>query len=273
MARPIVLSNGELHVGLNKFGLVHDFYYPYVGFENHAGGSHLRHKVGIFIDGAISWLDNGDWEFRFEYPHTALIGHTRAKNDKLNVILEFDDAVDAETSVFMRNVHVINLGNEAKEIKLYMHQAFAIGDSRSNTDTAQYLPDSDAILHYRGRRAFVIAGQYNKKPFDQYSIGLFGIEGHEGSFRDAEDGQLDGVAVLVDGPECGVRALHRCAIDDQANLLAGDAFLLNAAQRGLADEIRLHVEVHQTVKPQLIGVRLDIRIGVIGQHPTFDPAD
>jgi len=192
VARPIVLSNGELHVGLNKFGLVHDFYYPYVGFENHAGGSHLRHKVGIFIDGAISWLDNGDWEFRFEYPHTALIGHTRAKNDKLNVILEFDDAVDAETSVFMRNVHVINLGNEAKEIKLYMHQAFAIGDSRSNTDTAQYLPDSDAILHYRGRRAFVIAGQYNKKPFDQYSIGLFGIEGHEGSFRDAEDGQLDG---------------------------------------------------------------------------------
>ncbi|MBQ68786.1 hypothetical protein CL689_01855 [Candidatus Saccharibacteria bacterium] len=192
MARPIVLSNGELHVGLNKFGLVHDFYYPYVGFENHAGGSHLRHKVGIFIDGAISWLDNGDWEFRFEYPHTALIGHTRAKNDKLNVILEFDDAVDAETSVFMRNVHVINLGNEAREIKLYMHQAFAIGDSRSNTDTAQYLPDSDAILHYRGRRAFVIAGQYNEKPFDQYSIGLFGIEGHEGSFRDAEDGQLDG---------------------------------------------------------------------------------
>jgi len=191
VARPIVLSNGELHVGLNKFGLVHDFYYPYVGFENHAGGSRLRHKVGVFVDGAISWLDSGDWEFRFEYPHTALIGHTRAKNDTLNVILEFDDAVDAETSVFMRNVHVINLGNEAREIKLYMHQAFAIGDSRSNTDTAQYLPDSDAILHYRGRRAFVISGQHNGQPFDQYSIGLFGIEGHEGSFRDAEDGQLD----------------------------------------------------------------------------------
>jgi len=25
MARPIVLSNGELHVGINKYGLVHDF--------------------------------------------------------------------------------------------------------------------------------------------------------------------------------------------------------------------------------------------------------
>ena len=36
MSRPIVLSNGHMHVGLNTFGLVHDFYFPYVGQENHA---------------------------------------------------------------------------------------------------------------------------------------------------------------------------------------------------------------------------------------------
>ncbi len=191
MARPIVLSNGELHVGLNKFGLVHDFYYPYVGFENHSAGSNLRHKVGVFVDGQISWLDEDpNWTFKFTYPLTALIGHTLAKNEKLGVILEFDDCVDAEMSAFMRNVHVVNLSNSPREIKLYLHQAFAIGDSRSNTDTAQYLPDSDAILHYRGRRAFVIGGDQDGVAFDQFSIGLFGIEDHEGSYKDAEDGQL-----------------------------------------------------------------------------------
>ena len=58
MARPIVLSNGSLHVGLNKFGMVHDFYYPYVGLENHAAGQDLRHRVGIWIDGRLSWLDD-----------------------------------------------------------------------------------------------------------------------------------------------------------------------------------------------------------------------
>lgn len=191
VARPIVLGNGELHVGLNIFGLVHDFYYPYVGFENHAAGANLRHKVGVLVDGKMSWLDEDKgWEFTFKYPHTALIGHTLAKNAKLGIILEFDDAVDAEVSIFMRNIHVVNLFDHSREVKLYMHQAFAIGDSRSNTDTAQYLPDSDAILHYRGRRAFVISGQHRGKPFDQFTIGLFGIEGHEGSFRDAEDGLL-----------------------------------------------------------------------------------
>lgn len=196
MARPIVLGNGELHVGLNKYGLVHDFYYPYVGFENHAAGANLRHKVGVWVDGTLSWLDDKDqWTFTFGYPHTSLIGHTLAKNETLGIIIEFDDCVDAEISVFMRNIHVVNLHDQPRVIRLFMYQAFAIGDSRSNTDTAQYLPDSSAILHYRGRRAFVISGSHNEQDFDQYSIGLFGIEDHEGSFRDADDGELGGNTV------------------------------------------------------------------------------
>lgn len=192
MARPIVLSNGELHVGLNKYGVVHDFYYPYVGYENHAAGEGLRHRVGVYIDGHLSWTDDGSWDFTFRYPHNALIGHTIAKNHDLGVMLEFDDTVDADMSVFIRNIHVINRHQDQREIKLYMYQAFAIGDGRSNTDTAQYLPDSDALLHYRGRRAFVISGKSDTGVFDQYGIGLFGGEGHEGSYRDAEDGQLSG---------------------------------------------------------------------------------
>lgn len=191
VARPIVLSNGELHVGINNFGLVHDFYYPYVGLENHSAGPELRHRIGIWIDGAISWLDDGDWDFTFRYPHKALIGHTLAKNNTLGVLLEFDDVVDGTISSFMRNIHIVNLRHEAREVRLFMHQAFAIGDGRSNTDTAQYLPDSDAVLHYRGRRAFIISGcTDDKSPFDQYTVGLFGIESHEGSHRDADDGEL-----------------------------------------------------------------------------------
>lgn len=191
MARPVVLSNGELHVGINAYGLVHDFYYPYVGFENHAAGKHLRHHIGVWVDGTFSWLDDTQWEFDFSYPHEALIGHIVAKHHELGIMLEFDDAVDAEFSVFMRNLHVINMRAEARDVRVFLHQAFAIGDSRSNTDTGQYLPDDHAILHYRGRRAFVISAVDDAgNDFDQYTVGLFGIEGREGTFRDAEDGEL-----------------------------------------------------------------------------------
>jgi len=193
MLRPIVLSNGEMHVGLNNYGLVHDFYYPYVGLVNHSQGAMTRHRVGIWCEGRLSWLDNeGEWEFSFRYPTHALVGHMIAKNESMQILLEIDNVVDAHISAFMRNIHVVNLADRQREIRLFTHQAFVIDDSRSKTDTAQYLPDSDAIVHYRGRRAFIVSGLHKGKPFDQHSIGLFGIEGHESTYKDAEDGELDG---------------------------------------------------------------------------------
>lgn len=193
MARPIVLSNGELHVGINQYGMVHDFYYPYVGLENHSAGKMLRHKIGVWVDGQVSWLDEPGWDIRLGMVDYALVGHSTARNDSIGILLEMNDFVDVEMSVLMRNFHIVNLRDNQRDVRLFMHQAFVIGDARSNTDTAQYLPNSDAILHYRGRRAFVISGRtHDGRPFDQHSIGIFGIEGHEGTFKDADDGELAG---------------------------------------------------------------------------------
>ncbi len=243
MARPIVLSNGELHVGLNDFGTVHDFYYPYVGFENHSAGSNLRHKVGVWVDGEISWIDNPqnsakEWTFTFRYPHGALIGHTLAKNERLGIILEFDDFVDAHVSAFIRNIHIVNLRPQAREVRLFMHQAFAIGDSRSNTDTAQYLPDSNALLHYRGRRAFVISGKYNNMPFDQHTVGLFGIENKKGTYCDAEDGEL-----TINNVEHGrVDSTIRFKVNIEANSSERVHYWI-AAGMSSREAIRIHKQV------------------------------
>lgn len=190
MSRPIVLSNGELHVGINRHGLVHDFYYPYVGLENHASGPHTRHRIGIWAEGSISWLDGDGWKVHFDYRPETLIGKTTARSENMGVQLEFEDAVDSDVSAFMRCIKVTNLRSEARDIRLFTHQAFAIGDGRSNTDTAQYLPDSNAILHYRGRRVFIVSGVLDGQPFDQHTMGIFGIEGREGTYRDADDGEL-----------------------------------------------------------------------------------
>ena len=54
MSRPIVLANGEMHVGLNRFAEVHDLYFPYIGLENHAATSGLRHRIGLWMDGTFS---------------------------------------------------------------------------------------------------------------------------------------------------------------------------------------------------------------------------
>ena len=191
MARPIVLSNNELHVGLSRYGEVSDVYFPYVGLENHTIGSNTRHRVGVWVDGRVSWLSDGGWTFKYNYHHEALIGHIAATNEQLGIMLEFDDAVDTDFNALLRTIHVVNMRAEARNIRLFMHQAFIIGDSGSNTDTVQVLPDDNAIVHYRGRRTFVVSGQVDGGAFfDQYAVGVFGLEGREGTYRDADDGEL-----------------------------------------------------------------------------------
>ncbi|HET8690013.1 MAG TPA: glycoside hydrolase family 15 protein, partial [Candidatus Saccharimonadales bacterium] len=195
MAREIVLSNGELFVGLNNFGEVHDFYFPYVGQENHAAAKALRHHVGVFVDGSLSWLDDGNWEVKCRYHQDSMIGHVTAHQRNLQVSLEFDDCVDASQAALLRNIHVINHANQPRNIRLFMHQAFVISNSLDG-DTAQYIPDEKAIVHYKGHRAFVCAGRtVDGQAQDQFSVGLHGIEGHDGTFRDAEDGELSGNSV------------------------------------------------------------------------------
>ncbi len=248
MARPIVLSNGELHVGLNNYGVVHDFYYPYVGLENHSAGEGLRHKIGVWVDGRLSWTDDSKWTLSFSYPHNALVGRVLARNDELGVLLEFDDFVDSEMSVFMRNIHVYNLFDTPRNIRLFMYQAFALSDSRSNTDTAQYLPDSNALLHYRGRRALIISGlQGDEKAFDQHSIGVFGIEGREGSFKDAEDGEL-GCNTVEHGR---VDSMLRFSLDIESKSSARVHYWIAAGM-----SIREALYIHKQVKEAGLDARL-----------------
>lgn len=195
MARPILLSNGTMHVGVNLYGMVHDFYYPFVGYENHAIANKMRHRIGVWVEGKFSWLDDGQWQFKIDYEDQSLIGNTQARNQNLGVTLEMQDAVDCDFNAFIRNIHVVNEFNREREVRLFLCQVFRISNS-FNGETAQYLPTEPAILHYKGNRAFVIgATDKDGKPFDQFSVGVYGIEGRDGTFRDAEDGELSGNAV------------------------------------------------------------------------------
>ncbi|HUC86707.1 MAG TPA: glycoside hydrolase family 15 protein [Candidatus Saccharimonadales bacterium] len=190
MARPIILSNNQMLVGINRFGLVHDFYYPYVGLENHNTAKTLRHLIGVWINGRFSWLDDNNWQFTFAYEPSTLVSHITASHKELAVTLEFHDCIDHEYNALMRRITVVNNAPHEREIRLMLHQVFRISNSL-NGDTAQYLPLDQAILHFKGHRNFIVkAATDDGQPFDQYSIGVWGIEGKEGTFRDAEDGEL-----------------------------------------------------------------------------------
>ena len=201
MAKSVILSNGNLNIGLNDHGLVSDFYFPDNAYENHTLDQNMFHKIGVRVDNKLSWLDDEGWKFSFEYFEDGLISRTTAINQSLQIKLESKDAVLYDKDALLRAVKVTNLVDYNREVAIFFHQNFSINSSKHLADTAQFIPDHPAILHYRGKRAFVVAAQilsqvssthHEWQSFDQHTVGLFGIENKEGSWRDAEDGELAG---------------------------------------------------------------------------------
>jgi GH15 family glucan-1,4-alpha-glucosidase len=205
MGRPVVLSNGQMFVGLDENGLVHDFYYPYVGLENLTTSRSLHHKIGVFVDDTFSWTDDSNWECDVLIEDDALISDVRLHSAMLGITLQLQDTIAHEENIFIRKINVINERDSAREIRLFMHQVFQISRS-GRSDTALYVPDSHYILDYKGRFCLAIGGQTaDGTGFDQYAIGNYAIEGKAGTFMDAEDGELSGNLIEHGGVDSVIR--------------------------------------------------------------------
>lgn len=219
MGRPVMLGNGSLTVGLGEYGLVHDFYYPYVGLDNLTNARSMRHKIGVWVDGQFSWMDDGTWEISADFDSDALISSIHAKHPGFQIELSFRDFVDSEFNAFCRRISVTNLSEQYKDIRLFTHQVFQISRS-GRADTAMFIPDENYILDYKGRCALLIYGQnQDGHVSDQFAVGNYAIEGKEGTYRDAEDGELSGNAVEHGGVDsvmrfpCGLSGGEKTRID------------------------------------------------------------
>ncbi len=193
MARSIVLGNGSFSVCLDEFGFVRDMYFPYVGLENHVLGK--KHRIGVMVDGQFSWVDDGSWEITIGYKPETMVGQLVCKSDRLGLSLVMEDVVYNEKNIFLRQVDVYNHAENTREVKLFFGQEFKISENKQR-NTGFYDPTHAAIVHYKGRRVFIVNGKTSHKTgIDDYTVGMFEYDGKEGSFRDAEDGELSKNAV------------------------------------------------------------------------------
>ncbi|HEY5806194.1 MAG TPA: glycoside hydrolase family 15 protein [Candidatus Saccharimonadales bacterium] len=205
MGRPVVLSNGQLFVGLDENGLVHDFYYPYVGLDNLTNARNSQHKIGVWVDGTFSWVDDGTWKVTTDFEPGALISAVTMRSQTLKITIRCNDFVDPEFNAFIRHLTVVNEADSERDIRLFMHQMFQISRA-GRGDTALFVPDDDYILDYKGRCCMLTAGKHSDDgSFDQFAVGTYGIEGKEGTFKDAEDGELSGNAVEHGGVDSVLR--------------------------------------------------------------------
>jgi len=205
VGRPVVLSNGQLFVGLDESGLVHDFYYPYVGLDNLTNARSSQHKIGIWVDGQFSWTDDGSWQISVDIEETAMISNVRMESSALGIAVDFLDFVDKEYNALLRCMKVTNQNDHERDIRVFMHQVFQISRA-GRADTALFVPEDNYILDYKGRCCLLIAGKTSTgETFDQYAVGNYNVEGKAGTFKDAEDGELSDNAVEHGGVDSVIR--------------------------------------------------------------------
>ncbi|HVW23475.1 MAG TPA: glycoside hydrolase family 15 protein [Candidatus Saccharimonadales bacterium] len=249
MGRPVVLSNGQLFVGLDENGLVHDFYYPYVGLENLTNARSSHHKIGVWVDGMFSWTDDDSWDIQIDFEPDALISDIHMHSKRLAVTLHLQDCIDSEYNSLLRQVTITNEGDHERDVRLFMHQVFQISRA-GRADTALYVPDDNYILDYKGHYCLLIAGRFtNGDDFDQYAVGSYGIEGKAGTYLDSEDGELSGNAVEHGGVDSVIRFRYLLGSHESATV---DYWIIAAGSQTDA------AAIHATYKQAPLSERLSI---------------
>lgn len=248
MARPVMLGNGQLTVGLNESGLIHDFYYPYVGLDNLTTARSAHHKIGVWIDGEFSWIDKKSWDILVDFETDALVSKVSMKHRGLGIELLCSDFVDCEFNALCRRITVKNNADTARDIRVFIHQVFQISRA-GRADTALYIPDEHYILDYKGRCSLLIYGQLSDGiAYDQFAIGNYGIEGKEGTYKDAEDGELSNNPV----EHGGVDSVLRFVCSTEAHGESVIEYWIVAADSQYRAE-----SIHHTLKEDGLQVRLE----------------
>ena len=189
MPREIVVSNGHVLVALDNKMMIRDFFYPNIGLENHVDGHFF--KLGVWTDTRFSWVDE-NWDIKMKYLPETLVSTCFADNEGAALQLEINDAVHSSMDVYLRKIIIQNNLNRKREVRLFFSHDFHIYGEDTG-DTAIYEPNLKSIIHYKRRRYFLINGITDQNQgIYQFATGQKESFGKEGTWKDAEDGDLQG---------------------------------------------------------------------------------
>ena len=187
MPRDIPVGNGQMLVTFDMDYRIRDIYFPHVGMENHTAGHPFR--FGFWADGKMSWV-GPDWNLQRGYLDDTLSTQVLGEHKGLGLKFESRDCVDFHMNAFVRRLTVTNTQDAERDVRVFFHHDFHIFGTDVG-DTGYFDPNTQAMLHYKGERWFLMGGMTpDRIGVQDYAIGLKAFNGAEGTWRDAEDGEL-----------------------------------------------------------------------------------
>src|SRR3954469_9208601 len=205
MPRDIPVGNGRLLVTFDHRYQIRDIYFPRVGQENHAGAGPCRFGVYTDLPGrsggngspkhALAWTNDAGWVIRQRYLRDTLTTSVALDHREMKIAMYCNDVVDFHRNILVRKVKIKNLVDRDRLVKLMHHQDFNMFGTKMG-DTAYFDPELRSLVHYRGKRYLMVTFFADgEQRIDEYPTGPSGFRGAEGTWRDAEDGHLQGNAI------------------------------------------------------------------------------
>lgn len=190
MPRDIPIGNGTLLAAFDLDYRIRDFYYPRVGKENHALG--FPWHFGVWADGAFAWVNREDWTIRRDYLPDTLVTAVTATHRHLPLALRCNDVVDYEQNILVRRVRVQNCSSRPLSVRLFFHADLNALENEIG-DTVFFDPKNACLVHYKGPRYFFMScASETALGVTMFATGTKRNKGFEGTWRDAEDGELSG---------------------------------------------------------------------------------
>jgi GH15 family glucan-1,4-alpha-glucosidase len=203
MPRDLPVANGHMLVNFDAGYNLRDIYWPHVGLRNHTEG-HVSHS-GVWVDGRFSWFDSQSWERDLRYHDDSLVTQVTLTSGDLQLTIQCADVVDFDRDVLIRRMCVTNLADHPREVRLFFHHDWHIGESEG-ANTVYYRPEQKALVAYKDQCTVLVGGlvagkdglidssrsQEVEMGISHWAIGYKEFNGQQGTWRDAEDGELGG---------------------------------------------------------------------------------
>ena len=168
MSKAAVLGNGKVLIGYDHFGQIKDLYYHYPGLENHIGRD-MAHKIGVWANDRLSWFSDQVWDVKVRSVDGTMAVNVSAESQDLGLKFVFNDVVYNEKNIFVREIGVENLFDVRRTVKVFFNQEFNISQTQKG-DTSYYDPEDNVIIHYKGRRVFLVNIECDGRGFYDYSL-------------------------------------------------------------------------------------------------------
>ncbi len=176
-----------MFVGFDGRFRLRDLYFPHVGLWNHVSGNAIR--FGIWAGGGFWWIGDDGWTIEMDFDDAAGSGSVEASHADCPLALGARVSIDLDRPLLSIDFQFTNRTELDVVARVFFTHDLCIQESDIG-DTAFFDPVSNAMIHYKGPNWFLFQCSGPLGGPSQYAAGIKGFGGLEGTWKDAEDGEL-----------------------------------------------------------------------------------